>query len=181
MATDAERGKYAEIASKYFSAAVMENAMKWPSMEGADGKPAHTDRAEYSYQWCVDGGPETSRALRLMGCGEVAAGLAQELAQQPPDVIEARMKVRLRHLTSLFDGRITEWDLNNEMMHEDIFRKALGLKNGAAYFKWAKEIAPDTHFYVNEFGVLQGNEVDKYVKHIRELMAAGAAVGGIGD
>ena len=91
------------------------------------------------------------------------------------------MRLRATHLLSLFRGRITEWDLNNEMIHADYFARTLGLPNGAAYFKWVSEIAPENRYYVNDYGILQAQEVDRYVAHIRGLIAAGAAVGGIGD
>ena len=67
------------------------------------------------------------------------------------------------------------------MIHADYYARTLGLPNGAAYFKWIREIAPENRYYVNDYGILQGQEVDRYVAHIRELIAAGAQLGGIGD
>jgi GH35 family endo-1,4-beta-xylanase len=66
------------------------------------------------------------------------------------------------------------------MMHKDIFAEGMKLDSQAVYFDWAKAVAPGVSFYVNEYGILSGNDADRYVKHIRVLLDNGAAIGGIG-
>jgi endo-1,4-beta-xylanase len=180
--TDEDRRRYDEIVSRYFTAVVAENAHKWGAMEKLDGpRPDREAQALFMHDWAIERGLTMRGHTIFWGIPRWLPAWQRELAQQPPDVIEARMKQRLHRVLDLFRGRIDEWDLNNEMMHGDIFREGMGLPNGAAYFHWAHAADPDVRFYVNEFGVLQGNAVDRYVRHIRELLDHGAKVGGIGD
>jgi len=180
--TAEDQANYQEILTKYFNAVVVENAHKWALMENAEGpRPDRVTEAVALEQWARDHDLFMRGHCIFWGVAHWMPDWNKELAKQEPEIIEQRMKARLKHVLNLFDDKITEWDLNNEMMHEDIFGDAMGWDNGSEYFKWAKEAAPDVTFYVNEYGVLQGNEVDRYVDHIRQLLDAGAEVGGIGD
>jgi endo-1,4-beta-xylanase len=109
--------------------------------------------------------------------------------------LEAVMKRHLRHVLKTYDGYISRYDLNNEVMPllgnkggrgapRDYFSKTLGFKNLAPYFKWAKEIAPDVTFYTNENSILsdQGKSdgSKKYVQMLEYIIESGGQVGGIG-
>ncbi len=175
--SDEDVQNYTRIVTTLFSAAVAENHMKWQFMEREDGVST-PESALALYEWCQQQNLFIRGHCVMWG---VKRWQPQWLIDLPPEETKDRILGRMRQIQEVFSGKIDEWDLNNEMMHQDIFAEKLGLENGAAYFKWAKEIAPGMTFYVNEFGVLQGNEVDRYVAHIRELLANGAEIGGIGD
>lgn len=172
--------EYERIARAYFNAAVVENGMKWANMEEADAEWKGEERALAAYEWCAERGLALRGHCIWWGVPRWLPDWQKELAKRPREVIEARMKRRLRHVLELFAGKVHEWDLNNEMMHEDIFAERMGLESPAAYFRWAKQAAPDVTFYVNEYGILSGGDAERYVEHIRGLIADGAEVGGIG-
>ncbi len=177
-----EIARYDQIVTTYFNSVVVENAMKWPLMEDADGPDAGKEaRALFMADWARERDLYLRGHTLIWGVARWQPDWLKALAEQPAEVVEARVKARLDRALTLFAPYVREWDLNNEMMHEDIFGRAMNLPNGAAYFTWAKAIDPDVTYYVNEYGVLQGNEVDRYVAHIRQLLDAGAKVGGIGD
>ncbi|MEX2382661.1 MAG: endo-1,4-beta-xylanase [Opitutales bacterium] len=181
--TDADRETYQRIARELFSAAVMENIMKWSTMEGPGGveRPERVAAAEHAVAWCMEAGLKLRGHCLVWGVPRWLPGWQKELAKGDPKLIEEAIRGRMKRALERFQGRVTEWDLVNEMMHADIFREGLGRENGAFYFDWVREIDPDIKLYVNEYGVLQGDEVDDYVAHIRELLAAGVKVDGIGD
>jgi endo-1,4-beta-xylanase len=91
------------------------------------------------------------------------------------------MKDRMRYVLALFHGKIDEWDLNNEMLHGDYFGRKLGLANGAAYFKWAKEIDPGVRFCVNDYGIMQGKRGAEFVQSVKDMLRDGAPIGGVND
>ena len=49
-----------------------------------------------------------------------------------------------------FKGKLTHWDVNNEMLHGEYFKKTLGNNIRADMFKWTKEIDPDALTFTNE-------------------------------
>jgi len=179
---EADWQKYESIVVNYFNAVVAENAMKWCVMEDTEGpRPERVATAVAMEAWARERNLKMRGHTIFWGVEKWLAEWTRAHTELPPDQLAARMQARLGHVLSLFDGRINEWDLNNEMMHEDVFGTAMGWENGTEYFKWAKAVAPNMDFYVNDFGVLQGFKIDLYVEHIRELLDHGAAIGGIGD
>jgi GH35 family endo-1,4-beta-xylanase len=174
---DPDAKRYQEILVKHFNCAVSENAHKWAMMERQPGEPRGAT-ALGVWEKCRDLGLPMRGHCVMWGLHYQVQGWLKAL---PPDKLEDAIKARMRYLFWLFDGKITEWDLNNEMMHGDYYGKKLELENGAPYFKWAKEIAPDNVYYVNDHRALSEDADDMYVHHVRILQEAGAAVGGIGE
>lgn len=176
-ARDSNAREYQQRLKTYFNCAVAGNAHKWYAMEKQRGNMSD-EEAMGVWRRCRELGLPMRGHCIFWGVGKYVQPWVKSL---PPAELQSALQTRMRHVLTLFDGKIAEWDLNNEMMHEDVYGRALGWTNGATYFEWAHTIAPATTFYVNEYGVLQGDEADRYVNHIRALQAAGARVGGIGD
>lgn len=169
--------RYRDVLRAHFNCAVAENAHKWYAMEKAPGL-ASDDEAVAVWKACVELGLPMRGHCVFWGIDAHVQPWVKALGRAE---LEDAMKARAAHVLSLFRGRITEWDLNNEMIHGDYYARTLGLADAAPYFAWARGVAPENRYYVNDYGVLQGNEVDRYVEHIRGLIAAGVPVGGIGD
>lgn len=169
--------RYQKILKTWFNCAVAENAHKWYCMEKERGQP-RDEEAVKVFEKCRELGLPMRGHCVFWGIRYFVQPWLRRL--EPPD-LEAAMRSRLERVLTLFRGRITEWDLNNEMLHGDYFAEQLGLENGATYFRWARAIAPKDTFYVNDYHVLSGDAIDPYMAHIRELRRAGANVGGIGD
>lgn len=173
---DPDRQKYLEILSKYFTCAVHENALKWYSMEHQQGQ--FDDETPLKiWDWCHEHQIDMRGHCIFWGVGSFVQPWIKALG---PLELEAAMKSRAQRVTSLFKGKISEFDLNNEMIHGDAYAEVLGWKNGAEYFKWVHAMDPDLTLYVNDYNILSGFETDKYVAHIQDLIDSGARVGGIG-
>jgi endo-1,4-beta-xylanase len=97
---------------------------------------------------------------------------------------QLRLAVKRRAIgvTEHFKGRIHEFDLNNEMVHNDFFRRRLGygIINEMAYM--AKTGNPDVILYVNDYSILtdHGINAESYITQIRNFLASGIPIGGIG-
>jgi hypothetical protein len=87
---------------------------------------------------------------------------------------------RARNVVGHTGGLIDEFDVNNEMLHctylstrlgDSIFRQMCAEASGAN---------PNAVLYVNDYGILEGNELNRYEKQIRDLLETGAPIGGIG-
>src|SRR5262249_29911168 len=118
---------YEEIVTRYFNCAVEEHRMKWVPMEPKrgeiDDKPSLFVR-----NWCHDHNIPMRGHCIFWAVDQWVPPWLKDL---PPADVEAEMKGRIKHMTQMFAGKITEWDLNNEMLRGDWFAKKLGLPNGA--------------------------------------------------
>ncbi len=137
----------------HFNFAVAENAHKWYSMERERGK-LRDDEALAVWQRCREFGLPMRGHCVFWGVDDMVMPWVKQLS--PPE-LEAAMHARLNHLLTLFQGKITDWDLNNEMMHQDYYARALGLKNGATYFAWATQAFPENRYYVNDYSIMGGD------------------------
>ena len=98
------------------------------------------------------------------------------------DTLRGKVISRAMDVTKHFKGRIEEFDLNNEMINGDFFRRRLGygIINEMAFA--AKAENPDITLYVNDYGILveRNYNADSYITQIQNLLANGVPIGGIG-
>jgi GH35 family endo-1,4-beta-xylanase len=98
------------------------------------------------------------------------------------DELRGKVISRAIDVTEHFKDRITEYDLNNEMINGDFFRRRLGygIVNEMAYA--ARAGNPEITLYVNDYGVLveRNYNADSYITQIENLLANGVPIGGIG-
>jgi GH35 family endo-1,4-beta-xylanase len=87
---------------------------------------------------------------------------------------------RTREVCSRYRGRIGEYDVLNEMLHGDFFQRRLGEAIVDEMFRWCRESDPNARLYVNDYNILDGRELDRYIEQIRTLRQRGVPVGGIG-
>jgi GH35 family endo-1,4-beta-xylanase len=171
-----EREQYLEIARTYFNSAVHENALKWYGTESKQGQVNYAD-ADRMLEWCEQNG------LRMRGhCifWGVERYVQDWLKALPDDALLREVQRRAREVPARYKGRITEYDVNNEMLHGDFYKKRLGAGIRLKMFHWAHEADPEAVLYVNDFGILTGGDLDRYKEQIQSFLDAGVPVGGIG-
>ena len=80
-----------------------------------------------------------------------------------------------------FGAKLESWDVNNEMIHGSFFTDQ---SNDAhirkKMFQWAHEKDPQMVLFVNDYNIIAGNEVNKYVTLIQGLLDEGTPISGIG-
>jgi len=168
--------KYLEILRTHFNSAVHENEMKWYSTERNGPGESDYAMADRMLDWCEKNG-------LVMRGHTIFWGIEQYVPKWQKNLDDATLRKaierRAKEVTSHYKGRITEFDLNNEMMHGDWYAKRLGPGIVADMFRWAKEGNPDARLYINDYGILQSGG-DAYARHIQGFLGRGIPVGGIG-
>jgi endo-1,4-beta-xylanase len=176
--SDKDRKKFLEVLENNFNYAVHENALKWYDTE-VEYKKVDYYLADRIYELCRE------RNIPMRGhCVFWAKDkyIMPWLKELDNDELRAAAVRRATGVAKHFKGRIDEFDLNNEMINGDFFRRRLGygIVNEMA---WAVKAAnPDAKLYMNDYGVLVENGYNKssYITQIENLIANGVPIDGIG-
>jgi endo-1,4-beta-xylanase len=171
------RKMFLKVLEENFNYAVHENALKWYHCEK---KPSVVDyyAADRIWQLCQE------RNIPMRGhCifWEKDSHVQSWVKKLNNDELRAVIKRRAIGVTKHFKGRIEEFDLNNEMIHCDFYRRRLGygIINEMAYM--AKAGNPNVTLYVNDYGILSiGYNAHAYITQIENLLANGVPIDGIG-
>ena len=177
--SEADRNKYLEVLAANFNSAVHENALKWPNCE-----PTATGGGDYSvaegiYRFCTASDIVMRGHCIFWATDRHVQNWVKKLDTEP---LRAVVKRRAFDVTSRFKGRIEEFDLNNELIFGDFYRRKLGEGIIRDIAEWAKQGNPRAVLYLNEQGSLAsgGRNADKYVALVRKVLDQGVPIGGIG-
>ena len=175
--SEEDRKKYLEVLEDNFNYAVHENALKWYSNEAVQGEVDYTI-SDRIWELCNE------RDIPMRGhCIYWAKDEFMNDWLVPlnnPDLRKAVVN-RGTGVVSHYKGRIDEFDLNNEMLHGDFFRRKLGFGviNEMAWI--AKAANPDVKLYLNDYGIVDmGYNAGPYIKQIKNLLDNGVPIDGIG-
>jgi endo-1,4-beta-xylanase len=173
-ATNAEAIAYRDQVKKYFNHAVTENALKWPDME-PNKDEVHYEFVDAMAIWCRTNGIVLRGHCLFWGCS------LPEWTKTISD-IDLRFAImrRARNIVGHYRGLIDEFDVNNEMLHCTALSQRLGDSIFRQMCAEASGSNPNAVLYVNDYGILEGNELNRYEVQIRDLLEAGAPIGGIG-
>jgi endo-1,4-beta-xylanase len=173
-----DKSMFLEILKENFNYAVHENALKWYDCE----KEEHI--VDYSLADSIWNICNTLNIPMRGHCifWEKDKYTMPWLAKLDNDRLRAAVHRRAIGVTEYFKGRIREFDLDNEMINGEFFRRRLGygIVNEMAYM--AKAGNPDVVLYVNDYGILNdgGFNASTFATQIRNLLANGVPIGGIG-
>jgi len=173
-----DRRMFLKVLSENFNYAVHENALKWYDCEAEHGVVDYY-RADRIWELCNDHNIPMRGHCIFWAKDKFIMPWLNKLNN---DQLRAALKHRAIDVTKHFKGRIEEFDLNNEMINGDFFRRRLGygIVNEMAYM--AKVGNPDITLYVNDYGVLVegGYNTASYITQIENLLANGVPIDGIG-
>ncbi|MBN2327466.1 MAG: endo-1,4-beta-xylanase [Candidatus Omnitrophica bacterium] len=174
--TSLDAQKYKEVFLENFNSAVTENAVKWYSMERRKGQVDYSI-VDSMLEWTDENDIPLRGHNLFWGVSQFVQPWLKELSDD-----ELREAIRNRAITmgKRYKGRFVEYDLNNEMIHENFYEKRLGSGITKQMTDWFRQEDPDTPLYVNDYDILTGNRLDDYVQHIRGLLNADIPIGGIG-
>jgi endo-1,4-beta-xylanase len=172
------RKMFLKVLSENFNYAVHENALKWYDCE-VEPNVVDYYKADRIWEICQDYNIPMRGHCIFWAKDKYIMSWLNELNN---DQLRAAVNRRAIDVTKHFKGRIEEFDLNNEMIHGDFFRRRLGygIVNEMAYL--AKAGNPDITLYVNDYGILVegGYNAATYITQIENLLANGVPIGGIG-
>jgi GH35 family endo-1,4-beta-xylanase len=172
------RKMYLKVLSENFNYAVHENALKWYECEKRAGA---VDYAAADRIW------EICRNLNIPMRGhcifwEMDEHIMPWLRELDNDRLRAAINRRGVGVTKHFKSRIDEFDLNNEMVHGEFFRRRLGYGIISEMAYMAKFGNPDVILYANDYGILVdgGYNALVFFKQIKYLLENGVPIDGIG-
>ena len=64
--------------------------------------------------------------------------------------MSTRVKAHAAEVVGRYKGRLTQWDVNNEMLHGDYFQRTFGHGIRKNMFEWTKKADPNVKTFVNE-------------------------------
>ena len=176
-ADPAVKENYLRIFSENFNSAVFENAMKWPQMQRAADQPVNYTTVDSILAFCDENRIPIRGHNIYWG---IPNNVPAWLKEMDDATLYNTLHERGRTLTARYKGRITEYDVNNEMLHGDYFAERLGADIERDMFLWAKEGDPGAIMYLNDYDVLTGNYLARMMAQIRDFKERGIPVGGIG-
>ena len=169
---------YCTFAKDNFNYIVLENAMKWSSVEPNRGQFRY-ENADATLLWAAE------RGLRARGhCMFWAVPHSQtpHWVEQLTglEMVEA-VREHVENLLDHFDGLLEAWDVNNEMLHGNFFTDQSGDDTiRLKMFQWSHERSPELFLFVNDYNIIAGSEAAKYRELIQSLLDQGAPVSAIG-
>ncbi|MBN1439506.1 MAG: endo-1,4-beta-xylanase [Anaerolineales bacterium] len=174
----ADRRRYLETLERNFTFAVHENALKWYDCETRPGKVDYY-LADRIWELCHERNIPMRGHCLFWEKEELNLPWVRELGS---DELRAAVVRRALSVTGHFKGRIREFDLNNEMINGEFFQRRFGYGIISEMAWMAKAGNPEAVLYVNDYGILydRGFNLDSYVMQIRNLLANGVPIGGIG-
>jgi GH35 family endo-1,4-beta-xylanase len=177
--TEADLQKYKEVLSANFNSAVHENALKWHNCERSANSGFDYSVAEEIYRWCASEDIPMRGHCIFWATDRHVQGWVKQLDK---DTLRRVVQRRAHDVTSRFKGRIDEFDLNNELIFGNFYRRKLGDGIIKEIAEWAKQGNEHAVLYLNEQGSLAsgGRNADKYVALIRKTLDQGVPIGGIG-
>lgn len=173
-----DRKMFLKVLSENFNYAVHENALKWYDCE-KEPNVVDYSTADRIWEICHDYNIPMRGHCIFWAKEKYIMPWLKKLNN---DQLRAAVNRRAVDVTKHFKGRIAEFDLNNEMLNGDFFRRRLGYGIINEMADMAKAGNPDITLYVNDYGVLveNGYNASSYIAQIKNLLAKGVPIGGIG-
>ena len=172
--TPEETRQFSDAVLRYFNHAVTENELKWMPME-SKFEEVRYEKGDLLAAWCQTNGISLRGHCLFWGCE-----VPDWVRATPDDQLRAVISRRARNTVSYYRDTIREFDVLNEALHCPYLATRLGDSIHRQMFAEASGSSPNTVLYINEYGILEGEELDNYVEQIRGLVESEVPVGGIG-
>ena len=186
-------GIHSELLKKHFNSVTTENAMKWASLEPAEGK------IDFSTADALVGFAVAShmrvRGHTLVWHKQIPAWVlkdanGKDLLPTPESktLVLRRMDRHIREVVSHFKDQVYAWDVVNEVIdpnQPDGFRRSPWFQiTGTDYideaFRVAHEVAPSAKLFINDYATTNPKKRAFLYKFVRDLQARGVPITGIG-
>jgi endo-1,4-beta-xylanase len=171
-----DAAQYKKVFLENFNAAVTENALKWGVMEPEKGK------VDYSIVNAILAWTEKNEIpLRGHNIYWGMSNWIQPWIKSLDDTtLRETLKARGLDIGRRYRGRFAEYDLNNEMLHDNYYEKRLGPDITKDMAAWVHEGDPCAVLYLNDYDILTGVMLEAYIKQIRRFLDQGVPFAGIG-
>ncbi|MDB5324872.1 MAG: 1,4-beta-xylanase [Phycisphaerales bacterium] len=183
-----DRGPTADLIAAQFDALTPENVAKPMELQPRPGE-FHFDRADVIADFAASHGQQFI-GHTLCWHQQAPAWLFQSADGKPLPREEglANLRTHITEVMSHFRGRVRGWDVVNEAIDDTdakYLRDTPALRSiGEDYiiqaFKFAQSADPDAELYYNDYNNELGPKLQKTVRLLNELKAAGVRIDGVG-
>jgi endo-1,4-beta-xylanase len=170
--------KYRETALRYFNSGVFENAFKWEEFERVEGKPDVGDLERY-LKWSEQ--HDFPLRWHALVWGIEKYGFDKHWSRlKSDDFLRQSIRKRIARDLSRYRGRIKEYDVWNEPLHEPALFNRLGIGILDSAFRWAHAADPGARLFINEYSIISGGDAKPYRDMVEAALKRGVPIHGIG-
>lgn len=171
-----QRERYLAAFLTNFNCAVTENALKWHDMEPVRGQVNYRT-VDAILAWTGQNGIPLRGHNIFWG---IPNRVQPWLKAMPDDELRETLKNRALDVGRRYQGRFSEYDLNNEMIHGNYYEQRLGTNITLQMARWVRDGDSEAVLYLNDYDILTGRRLNDYLRQIRSLLDQGVPIGGIG-
>ncbi len=172
---------YKATAAKYFWHGVTENQFKWPEYERKKGKLMKDEMYRY-VKFAKDNGWKLRGHALYWGHQGYGFDKHYSNPNKPKQCKDfgKYLKARIDRDLKEYKGKIVEYDVWNEPLHEMYTFNTCGWNYLDSAFIWAHQADPDAILYINDYNVVSAGETDRYVSLVKGLLDRKIPIHGIG-
>lgn len=162
---------------KTFNTIVNEDDFKWPQMEPKQGRVIYENVDLYS-KWAADNN------LRMRGHCLVwpkqGVYLPTWFEALPEQEAKEALKTRIQREMNYYEGKMCEYDVLNEPVHNPFLGNWLGDTIYHDMFFWARKTDPSAGLYVNEWWNFDYWDHYRFRKYVDSLLSQNTPLDGLG-
>jgi endo-1,4-beta-xylanase len=168
---------YKEKAAELFWEGVIENDFKWPEYERREGELNRDRILEYQ---------EFAKERGWKFRGHALAwpiekyGYENHWARKDCETYKGALKNRITRELKEYAQLFSEYDVWNEPLHERAILERCGEGILDSAFHWAHRADSSALLYINDYGIISGEETDNFVNFIQKKLKAGVPIHGVG-
>lgn len=175
-----DAAKYRAMFLKNFNAATIENALKWGQMEKKPGE-VNYKIVDTILAWADENElPLRGHNIYWGKAWNAQYGVPPWQRKLTDEELLKAVKERAVSIARRYKGRFAEYDFNNEMMYGNFYEDRLGQGITKQMADWVMEEDPKAILYLNDFGVLTGRQLQKFISHVKDLQKRGVPIRGLG-
>jgi uncharacterized protein (TIGR03437 family) len=170
---------YQQKFKENFNSAVIENDLKWPQWE-RDRNPGLN-----VLQWLAQNGIREVRGHNVIWpAWQFMPSDVQGLSGNP-EALRLRVNNRIDDVVSSTRGKLLDWDVINEPVHERDLQNILGDAEIFAWMRRARQNDAEARLYINDYDILTHGGInlstqDRYFHLLKSVIEQGAPIDGLG-
>ena len=186
--------QYTAKIPELFNTVVLENALKWPQLDGLMGEKIGLPAAQAALDWAEARNlPVRGHTLVWPGWSNLPSRLQREYEDEletngeaaAATWLEAEIETHITNTLTALKGRLIHWDVLNEPFDNHDLIDILGPEAVAKWFATARAADPDAKLFVNDYSVLARKTNNSATRQhlfntVQALVDAGAPIDGIG-
>ena len=162
---------------KTFNTIVNEDDFKWPQMEPKQGRVIYENVDLYA-AWAAENN------IRMRGHCLVwpkqGVYLPKWFEALPVSKAKEALKTRIQREMNYYAGKICEYDVLNEPVHNPFLGDWLGDSIYHNMFTWARQADPTAELYVNEWWNFDYWDHYRFRRYVDSLLSKGTPIDGLG-